>query len=265
MFALPGRDALIRILLACIIAVISHEIFHITAALLFKARMYDFRPTPIGIKARLRQSPKSFKKQAAIFFAGPLGNILLAMIFMNGSGFWQYLFEANLAIGIFNMLPVYPLDGSQIFIVVFYKLIGSTRTFKLIKKLSITIKVLLAATGLIQAVFFCNPSILIAALFLPTTKVLEEKMRIMKLEYLLHRKQRILKKKIYEARHIVAMDDCTLGEVIKRLDYDRFHIIYVINKDMEIIGKINEQQVIRALETHGAVHTLSDIVSKSSQ
>ena len=119
MFTLLRRDPLIKILLACIIAVISHEIFHIIAALIFKARLYDFRPTPIGIKARLKQSPKSFKKQAAIFIAGPLGNILLAMLFIGRSGFLHNLSEANLAIGIFNMLPVYPLDGSQIFIIVF--------------------------------------------------------------------------------------------------------------------------------------------------
>lgn len=260
MFTLLRRDPLIKILLACIIAVISHEIFHIIAALIFKARLYDFRPTPIGIKARLKQSPKSFKRQAAIFIAGPLGNILLAMLFIGRSGFLHNLSEANLAIGIFNMLPVYPLDGSQIFIIVFYKLIGITRTFKLIKKLSITVKVVLAVIGLIQAVFLYNPSFLIAALFLPTTKVLEEKMRIMKLENFLNRRQRILKKRIYEVRHIVALEDCTLGELIKKLDYDRFHIIYVINNDMDIVGSINEQQVIMAIQSSGDIHTLSDII-----
>ncbi|NMA65540.1 MAG: hypothetical protein GX957_04760, partial [Clostridiaceae bacterium] len=225
---------MIKIFLACIIAVILHEVSHILAARILKVKLYDFRPTPIGIKARLKENPKSFKKQAAIFFAGPLGNFIIAIIFFNSSGFLHNLFEANLAIGIFNLLPVYPLDGSQIFIIVLYKLIGSTRTFKLVKLLSVIMKISLTMTGLIQIIFFYNPSFLIAALFLPTTKVIEEKMRIMKLENFLNRKQRILKKKIYAVRHIVAMHDCTLGELINKLDYDRFHIIYVLNDDLDI-------------------------------
>lgn len=191
--------------------------------------------------------------------AGPLGNFLLAIVLYNTDGFLHRLFEANLAIGLYNLLPVYPLDGSQVFIITFYKLIGSARTFKIAKKLSVIMKICLVVAGIIQIFVFFNPSLLIAALLLPTTKLLEETVRMMKLENLFNRKQRILKKRIYNVRHLVALDECTLGEIMQKLDYDRFHIIYVIDKEMNLIGQISEHQIIKAVQSCGSTDKICDV------
>ena len=37
----------------------------------------------------------------------------------------------------------------------------------------------------------------------------------MRFENLLSRRQRIVKKKVYPVRHIAAMEDCSLGEILK--------------------------------------------------
>ena len=230
-------------------AVLLHELFHALAARLFGVALFSFRPSPIGVRARLKGTLKSFKKQMAIYLAGPMGNFLMALFFYFGGGFAQDLFEANLAIGLFNLLPMYPLDGGQLFIILFYKLAGSNVTFRLIKRLSLMTKMGLVITGLLQIFFLGNPSLLIAVVMLPGTRLLEETVSIMKLENLINRKQRIISKGVYSARHLVVMDECTLGDVIQKLDYDRFHILYVLDKDMEIIGQITEQQIIKAMQT----------------
>ncbi len=236
-----------------------HECFHAVAARLFGVALFSFRPSAIGIRARLKEMPRSFKRQTAIFFAGPMGNLLLAVLFFHGEGFFYSLFEANLAIGLFNLLPLYPLDGGQIFIIVFYKLVGSNRTFRLVKRLSFFTKIGLAITGLMQIVLLSNPSLLVAAIMLPGTRLLEETVSMMKLENLLNRKQRIISKGVYPARHIIIMEECTLGDVLQKLDYDRFHIMYVLDRDMEIIGQITEQQVIKAMQTCRATDRICDV------
>ncbi|MCX7772864.1 MAG: hypothetical protein N2376_07105, partial [Clostridia bacterium] len=243
MHQVSGGIALIEIIAACILAILLHEGSHTLAARLFGVALYAFRPSAIGIRAMLKSSPKSFKKQTLIFLSGPLGNFLMALLLWGSSGFLHTLAEASLAIGWYNLLPMYPLDGGQIFIIVFYKLMGSNKTFRLIKRISLMMKIILGLTGILQVLFFGNPSLLVAALMLPGTRLLEETVSMMKLENLLNRKQRIIKKGVYSARHLIVMEDCTLGDVIQKLDYDRFHILYVLNSDMEIIGQITEQQI----------------------
>lgn len=250
---------LINIIISCVLAIIAHEGFHALAARFCGVALFSVRPSPAGIRARLKGMPKSFKKQTFIFFAGSLGNFLLALVFYRGEDFFHSLFEANLAIGIYNLLPMYPLDGAQIFMIVFYKLAGGARTFRLIKLLSLIMKTVLAAAGIIQVLFLGNPSLLIAAVFLPGTGILEEKVSMMKLENLLNRRQRIISKGVYPARLVVAMDECTLGDVMQKLDYDRFHIIYVLDREMEIVGRITEQQLIKALQTRSAADRISDV------
>lgn len=259
LLAFFGGITLIAIVAACVAAILLHECFHAVAARFFGVALFAFRPSAIGIRARLKGIPRSFKRQVAIYFAGPMGNLLLSLLFLHGSGFFYSLHEANLAIGLFNLLPLYPLDGGQIFIIVFYKLMGSNKTFRLVKRLSFFTKIGLALTGLLQLLFFRNPSLLVAAIMLPGTRLLEEKVSMMKLENLLNRKQRIISKGVYPARHIIIMDECTLGDVLQKLDYDRFHIIYVLDREMEIIGQITEQHIIKAMQTCRASDRICDV------
>lgn len=241
------------------LAILFHELSHALAARLFGVALFAFRPSPVGIRARLKGTVKSFKKQMVIYLAGPMGNFILALPLYFGEGFARELFEANLAIGLFNLLPMYPLDGGQLFIILFYKLVGSNITFRLIKRFSFMTKKGLVITGLLQVFFFGNPSLLIAVVMLPGTRLLEETVSIMKLENLLNRKQRIISKGVYSARHMVVMEECTLGDVIQMLDYDRFHILYVLDKEMEIIGQITEQQILKAMQTCNASDKINEV------
>jgi stage IV sporulation protein FB len=55
------------------------------------------------------------------------------------------------------------------------------------------------------------------------------------------------------------MEDSSLGDIVQKLDYDRFHVLYVLNGDMEIIGQITEQQVVKALQTCSANDRICDV------
>jgi len=252
------RIALINIILACISAILIHEGFHIIASRLFGVALYAFKPSIVGIRAQLKGS-YSLKKQIAVYMAGPVGNFIAAALLINTKGFLLNLCEANAAIGFFNLLPLYPLDGGQIFIIISFKLLGSRRTLRVAKRLSVIIKICLLIAGILQMVLFINPSLLAAALFLPGEKLLEETIGIMRLENLLNRKQRIKKKKLYPVKAFAAMGDCSLLEVVQRLDYDCFHIIYVLNEDMKIIGRITEQDIIDAIQNFNYASKLYDV------
>ncbi|MGI6622745.1 MAG: hypothetical protein GX227_03900 [Clostridiaceae bacterium] len=229
------------------------------AAHIFGVALYSFRPTLVGIRARLKNT-RSFRRQTIIYFAGPFGNFITALCICNSEGFLNSLFEANIAIGLFNLLPIYPLDGGQILIIFLYKFMGGSKTFKLAKKLSIILKVFLFAVGILQIILFKNPSLIIAAAILPGARLLEEAVSIMKLENLINRKQRIIKKGVYSAGIVVAMEDLTIGDVMQKLDYDRFHLIYILNRDLEIIGQITEQDIIKAFEKYSSSDKITNVL-----
>ncbi|MBH81999.1 MAG: site-2 protease family protein [Candidatus Marinimicrobia bacterium] len=82
---------------------------------------------PVPVDGRNLRNPRTDMMKVAA--AGPVSNLLLAMVagmvlrFMNGTGlltdsifiFLIYFTRINIALAVFNLIPVAPLDGSQIF------------------------------------------------------------------------------------------------------------------------------------------------------
>ena len=82
---------------------------------------------PVPVDARNLKNPRTDMMKVAA--AGPVSNLLLAIVagmvlrFMNGTGLLTdsifilliYFTRINIALAVFNLIPVAPLDGSQIF------------------------------------------------------------------------------------------------------------------------------------------------------
>lgn len=103
-----------------LVALFFHEGAH---ALMARARGYVVKKVVLLPYGAMMSAGENFDKTSSVLIglAGPLCNLLLALVTL---GLWwlapaaypytiSFLY-ANLSLGVFNLLPVYPLDGSRV-------------------------------------------------------------------------------------------------------------------------------------------------------
>lgn len=113
-----------RIDIYCIflISITLHELAHYIFAKIIKANVNYIRLGPLGMSMDVAFIGKqNMIKKIVFYLAGPCSNFFIAFLFRD-----IYLNVAflNLAIGIFNLLPIVPLDGGNIVLVILKRIFG---------------------------------------------------------------------------------------------------------------------------------------------
>jgi stage IV sporulation protein FB len=116
------------LLFACVVL---HELGHALAARRYGIRTREIVLLPIGGVARLERMPERPAQEMFVAFAGPAVNVVLATIFgvflflqgvrpetilarATSDGLLEFLFFANLAMIVFNLVPAFPMDGGRV-------------------------------------------------------------------------------------------------------------------------------------------------------
>lgn len=110
-------------------SVLLHEFGHILTARHFGVRTPDVTLLPIGGVARLERIPEEPRQELLIALAGSAVNFViggvLALLLGGlpahtdmevanlGRTFWTHLAWVNLGLGLFNLLPAFPMDGGR--------------------------------------------------------------------------------------------------------------------------------------------------------
>jgi Zn-dependent protease/CBS domain-containing protein len=128
----------IVVTLLLFVCVTLHELAHSFTAMHYGITVRDITLLPIGGLARMEKMPEKPEQELKMSLAGPLTNIVIALLLilillpfkihaavglgelfsMLGAVSWYglaaYLVTANLALGIFNLLPAFPMDGGRV-------------------------------------------------------------------------------------------------------------------------------------------------------
>ncbi|MFA6960112.1 MAG: site-2 protease family protein [Opitutaceae bacterium] len=118
-------------MLALFACVTLHELGHATAARRFGVRVPRILLLPIGGMAEMDSIPRQPREEIIIALAGPAVNYVLIgllMIFVRFPAGWnpayfsfhlaelgRHLVLVNLIMGVFNLLPAFPMDGGRVF------------------------------------------------------------------------------------------------------------------------------------------------------
>lgn len=144
----------------CYLFIIFHELAHIVIASIFKVNTNKIEIRTLGLCAKLDDYERKGLKWVCIFLAGPIANILLAIMFRNNI----MIMSINIAMAVINLVPIYPLDGYNILKILLQamKLKNTRKTQHGIEKI---ILIILVIIGAIQLVKYSNPSIVLLVIY----------------------------------------------------------------------------------------------------
>ena len=124
---IPERLLGLFIIFTCVVL---HELGHCLTARKFCIEVHRILLTPIGGIAQFSRMPRDPKQELLITVAGPAVNFGIVAILFVMEGFTtrgllpqnpfepnpiEILFVFNLVMGVFNLLPIFPMDGGRIF------------------------------------------------------------------------------------------------------------------------------------------------------
>ncbi len=176
---------------------ILHELGHLVAGIILKFRPEEIRLTPLGLQISFKTQSKeeeenkvsrddeiNLKKKRAkeinirkaiIAMAGPITNFAIAVIAIlmasfNGNAQNMYIYQiiiySNYIIAVFNLIPIYPMDGGRILKEMLNIACGRKKAYKITYITSKTILIILTAIVSIAILFVHNIALLLILAYL---------------------------------------------------------------------------------------------------
>lgn len=240
--------------------VILHELCHIFFALIFKLKVKNIEIFPFGGVARIDNLDYADTlKEVVITIAGPLFNITTAifLFILNKSGvsipYYSYIFEINISLTAFNLLPGLPLDGGRVLRAILSYYTGykkATRTAVICGKI---IAIILFIYG-VFSIFLgsVNVSLLVIPFFIFISASREENvLMFMIIKDIINKKQYIKSKGIMETVQLCVFEDVSVREILKYFEFRKYHTILVINNNMKAERLLTESEIIDNLMLDG--------------
>lgn len=243
--------------------VLVHEIGHVVAARSFGWQLREVKLLPFGGVLEVdNHSGVSAKEDAIVAVAGPLQNAWMGLAAwgLGQLGWWEsdwagFIVKANLAIGLFNMLPIYPLDGGKLLQAGLSKLLNYYTTMVWSARISLTCSALMLLYAVVPALAGIRGiqlNLAVVGLFLWFTNwTYSRNIPFLFYRFLMHR-ERLAERKLAgetAALPIVAGGRQTLMQVAKQFWRDRYHYVYLKGRGGAVEKVVPEQQIIERLLT----------------
>lgn len=139
----------------CYLFIAFHEFSHMFIASLFDIKTTRLNIRISGLSINLNNINRQGLKWICIFLAGPISNVILAIMFYN----IPIVYTINLVLAIINLMPIYPLDGYNILKLLLE--IIKCKNIKIQMVIENTVMIGLIILGVCQACFLHNPSIIL--------------------------------------------------------------------------------------------------------
>ncbi|TXK84729.1 peptidoglycan DD-metalloendopeptidase family protein [Paenibacillus sp. N3.4] len=236
--------------------VLVHELGHLAAANGFGWRVREVQFLPFGgvvIVDELGTVPT--REELLVALAGPLQHVwmILAALLMKGVGlgsisWWDYFIEANLMIGLFNLLPVMPLDGGKVLQSLLSYIMSYHNTILYSAWISMILSMMIIGISCIQLISGQLPlNMLVIGIFLLVSNwYAYRQLPYHFFRFLISRGYRVsqLLSRGVLAQPIIVTRQRTMADTLKLFMREKYHLIYVVNEKGRIQAILPEQQLV---------------------
>ncbi|GAB4411932.1 MAG: site-2 protease family protein [Anaerolineae bacterium] len=246
--------------------VVLHELGHSLAALRYGVPVKQIVLLPIGGVAELGRMPEKPIQEFVIAIAGPLVNFALAIILAplglalgQGFGGWppadlfdnlgqlsfnaifNYVFVSNLFLGIFNLLPAFPMDGGRVLRALLATQVSYQRATSIAVTIGQTLAWMLGLYGFLNGNFF---TILIAVFIFSGA---EAERQLVQTRSVLGD---LMVEQAYSRRVQTLTPQSSLRDAVK-LTFDSFQADFPVCEGEQLVGLLTYTRLLEALDQHG--------------
>lgn len=238
-----------------------HELGHAAAASCLQWRIKEIRLLPFGGVAEVEEAGNiPIWEELIVVLAGPAQHLFmigLALLF-RAMGLWDdlwtdYFIQVNLMIGLFNLLPILPLDGGKVLQALISLWLPYYRTLHVGYTVSLILSAMLTAAALgIWNAYGVDLNLLLIGIFLLIHNWFDYRnMTYIFLRFLSGRDQRIQSwlHSGVALEPLMVSEEIPLKQVMQMLKRERYHMIYICNKQGKIKQALPEQRVVNAYLT----------------
>lgn len=241
--------------------VLLHEGAHIMMAKILGYRIDSIEIFPFGGVARIEEAiAVNPQHEIMIAMIGPITNFITVFISYNllnvlhiSNELFAFFTYANLTIGIFNLLPIIPLDGGRVFRAYLAYLIGFKRATQIAVILAKIISVFLFLLGFYMMQYNqLNILVLFIAIFLYIAAHREHKMAVfIFMKEITQKNQHLLSEGVLKTKYLVAVKNTSAKDVMNQFLPRTYHIITVMDKGCKVIGVLTESELFDGVMEYG--------------
>lgn len=168
-----------------------HEMGHLICGLVLGLKPKSLRIMPLGISIEFSVIYKDYNKKIKnanilvvkkmiLALAGPFTNLIIIFIFMLLKNYveisiYMQIIYANILIAIFNLLPIYPLDGGRCLKSLIHIIKGNQKSIEYTNKISNLCVITITMISSIMIYYYKNIAILLIIIYLWMLTIIENK------------------------------------------------------------------------------------------
>ena len=239
-----------EIFLIYMLVIMLHELSHYLIAVLlgYKLNQITFMPYGAGISGNNIFKPSH---EIIIALAGPAFNLIISLIcialwwvFPVTYSYTELFVKCNLVLGLFNLIPLFPLDGGRILVAFLEKYTSKLKLYKVMKIVGIVVSVIFAITFLISVFFKINLTYFFISVFLlfscidNTKDVYYERTYIKNLDI----------NKPSEVKTYVVSAKYPIHKLVKYIRGNNYTQFLVVNSNHQVIKTLTEKELLDYLQ-----------------
>lgn len=242
-----------------ILWILLHEGIHILVAKNFGCKLYSIDLNIFGARANLEEvEDLKNREKILLYLSGPIFNLLVAILMYILSLFYDYILieqsiYINLVLGVFNLIPAYPLDGGKIFETLLNQKFLYKRAKMIVGIISYSVSAIFILLGLITVYLHrVNFSLFLTAILITYTTYMDrEKTMYIMMGDLIKKRRRLIRGNYIENKSVSVYYKRGLVNLMGLVDKNKFNTFFILDEEMKVLKIIHEDELIEALKEYG--------------